>query len=96
MQFTNYILLFLLGLSLGGLIAWLVAKSRINEVIQDRDTRISDLLTKIEQAEANILKISEERSAANAKLEQMQQLEQSNPEQGELFPAEGEARENCA
>jgi DNA recombination protein RmuC len=102
MEFLNYILLFLLGLSLGGLIAWLVAKSRIGqrltqiisqrsaeiarleEVIhgterelQDRNTRLSDLQAKLNQAEASILKISEERSAANAKLEHMHEIEQA-------------------
>jgi DNA recombination protein RmuC len=102
MEFPDYILIFLLGLALGGLIAWLVEKSRIGQrltetksqgsaelarleqaiqgterELQDRNTRISDLQAKLSQAEANILKISEERSAANAKLEQMHQVEQA-------------------
>jgi len=102
MELLNYILFFLLGLSVGTLLAWLVAKSRIGgrlteavtqgraeiarleEVIhgtekelQDRNVRVSDLQAKLDQAEASILKVSEERSAAKAKLEQMQQLERS-------------------
>lgn len=102
MELLNYILFFLLGISVGTLLAWLVAKSRIGgrlteavtqcraeiarleEVIrgtekelQDRNVRVSGLQAKLDQAEASILKVSEERSAANAKLEQMQQLERS-------------------
>ena len=102
MELFNYIVFFVLGLSLGALIAWLVAKSRIGgrlteaatqsrgeiarlaqvilgaeKELQERDTQISNLQTKLGQAEANILKLSEERSAANAKLEQMPRLERS-------------------
>jgi DNA recombination protein RmuC len=58
--------------------------ARLQEVIhgnerglQDRNNRISDLQAALNQAEASVLQISAERSAANAKLEQMQQLEQA-------------------
>ena len=92
----NYILIFLFGIGLGGLIAWLVARSRIgaqslraiaqnNEEIarleeavrskekelQDKKHMVADFQEALSRAEASILKISEERSAAKAKLEQM-------------------------
>ncbi len=112
MELLNYILFFLLGLSLGTLIAWLVAKTRIGgrlteavtqsrgelarleqvihgteKELQDRNARASDLQAKLDQAEARILKVSEERSAANAKLEQMQQIEQSLDEKASEIKA---------
>lgn len=102
MELLYHILTFLLGCALGGLVAWVLAKSRIGaqlsrdltersaeiarlqEVIhgtekelQDRNGRIADLQAELNRAEASILKISEERSAANAKLEQMHQIEQA-------------------
>jgi DNA recombination protein RmuC len=72
-------------------VAWLVVKSksgaesaRLQEIIhgtakelQDRNSRIVDLQAKLNNTEENILKVSEERSAARAKLEQMDQLEQA-------------------
>ncbi|NVM20322.1 MAG: DNA recombination protein RmuC [Desulfobacterales bacterium] len=106
MDYLIYILVFLVGGALGGLIAWLVAKSRtggdlsqgraeiarLQEVIsgkekelQDRNSRIGDLQGKLTGVEASILKVSEERSAAEAKLEQMQQLQQALEEKtGEI------------
>ncbi|MES0349114.1 MAG: DNA recombination protein RmuC [Desulfobacteria bacterium] len=91
MELLYHILTFLLGCALGGIVAWVLAKSRIGaevgrlqEVIhgtekelQDRNGRIADLQAELNRAEASILKISEERSAANAKLEQMHQIEQA-------------------
>jgi len=97
-----YIVTFFFGCIIGGVVAWLVAKSRIGaqlsrgltqssteiarlqEVVygkekelQDRNSGIADLKAKLSQAEASILKISEERSAAKAKLEQMDQMQQA-------------------
>ena len=102
MELFNYMLLFLLGLSFGTLLAWMVAKSRISgrlteavtqsggeiakleqvilgaeKELREKNAQIADLQTKLGQAEASILKLSEERSAANAKLEQMPRLERS-------------------
>ena len=91
MELLYHILTFLLGCALGGIVAWVLAKSRIGaevgrlqEVIhgtekelQDTNGRIADLQAEQNRAEASILKISEERSAANAKLEQMHQIEQA-------------------
>lgn len=45
--------------------------------LQDRNSRIADLQAELSRAEASILKVSEERSAANAKLEHMHQIEQA-------------------
>ena len=45
--------------------------------IQDKNSRIADLQAGLSQAEASILKISEERSAAKAKLEQMDQVKEA-------------------
>jgi DNA recombination protein RmuC len=102
MDYLIYILTFLLGCTLGGIVAWVVARSRIvskssrtlaersaeiarlQEVIhgrekelQDRNSRIADLQGGLSRAEATILKVSEERSAARAKLEQMDQVQQA-------------------
>ena len=102
MESLIYILTFFLGCTLGGVMAWLVAKSKISarlssalsqsqteiarlqEVIQgkgkelqDRNSRIADLQGALSRADASILKISEERSAAKAKLEQMNQVQQA-------------------
>jgi DNA recombination protein RmuC len=91
MELLYHILTFLLGCALGGIVAWVLAKSRIGaevgrlqEVIhgtekelQDRNGRIANLQAELNRAEASILKISEERSAASAKLEQMHQIEQA-------------------
>jgi len=49
----------------------------IEKELGDRNSRIVDLQAKLYTAEESILKISEERSAANAKLEQMGDLEQA-------------------
>ena len=87
----NFILIFLLGCALGGLVAWLVAKSRIgaqvarlqevvhrtDKELQDKSSRIADLQAELNQAEASLLKVSEERSAANARLEQMHEVEKA-------------------
>jgi DNA recombination protein RmuC len=45
--------------------------------LQDKNGTISDLKGKLTQAEASILKTSEERSAANARLEQMEQVQRA-------------------
>jgi len=110
MDHLNYILIFFLGCVMGGVLAWLVAKSRIGaqlsrgltqssaeiarlqEVVhgkekelQDRNSRIADLKAKLSQVEAGILKVSEERSAAKAKLEQMDRMQQALEEKtGEI------------
>ncbi len=101
MDFVIYILTFFIGCTLGGLVAWVVTKSRmgaqlssdlvhrsaeiarLQEVIraaekelQERNSRIANLQADLNQAEARVLKSSEERSAANARLEQMHQLEE--------------------
>ena len=109
-----HILTILLGGAIGGLVAWLVARSRIGqqvrvlaekgaeiarfqEVIRGKDreieekgSRISDLRAKLGDADANILKISEDRSAAQAKLEQMGQIQQALDEKA------GEAKQLSA
>jgi DNA recombination protein RmuC len=110
MDHLHYILVFFLACIMGGVVAWLVAKSRIGtqlsrgltqssaeiarlqEVVhgkekelQDRNSRIADLKTKLSQAETSILKVSEERSAAKAKLEQMDRMQQALEEKtGEI------------
>ncbi|MCK4488253.1 MAG: DNA recombination protein RmuC, partial [Desulfobacterales bacterium] len=101
MDYLIQILTFLLGCTLG-IVAWVVARSRIvskssralaersaeiarlQEVIhgkekelQERNSRIADLQGELSRAEASILKVSEERSAARAKLEQMDQVQQA-------------------
>lgn len=98
----HYVLILLLGGGLGGLIVWLLVKSRISlqssrvfaqtsaeiarleevnrskeEELRDKNGRIDELKGALERAEASILKISEERSAAEAKLEQMTQVQQA-------------------
>jgi DNA recombination protein RmuC len=102
MESLIYILTFFLGCTLGGVLAWVVTKSKISarlssalsqsqteiarlqEVIQgkekelqDRNSRTADLQGELRRADASILKISEERSAAKAKLEQMNQVQQA-------------------
>ncbi len=47
------------------------------EELQDKTARLEDLQEALERAEGSILKISEERSAAQAKLEQMAQVQQA-------------------
>lgn len=94
---TNSIIAFISGAALGGVAAWLIARSRaaakwsgglaeqgaetarLNEVIrakekelQDKDSRIAGVQGELDQANATILRISEERSAAAARLEHMQ------------------------
>jgi len=72
-----YILTFLLGCALGGLVVWVVARPRIGaqeKELQDRNSRIADLQSELSRAEASILEISEERSAANAKLELLEKV----------------------
>lgn len=85
------ILTFLLGCILGGLLVRTLAKSkmdaetaRLQEVIhsrdkelQDRNGRISGVEAELDRAEASLLKVSEERSAAHAKLEHMHQIEEA-------------------
>ena len=105
MDYLICILTFVLGCTLGGVVAWVVAKFRIRahlsstlsennaelirlqEVIhgkdkelQERSGRITDLQGKLSQVEARILRVSEERSAATAKLEQMDQVQQAYEE----------------
>lgn len=101
-DYLNYLLIFVLGGVFGGLIAWLVTRSRISvkasrvlaqnsaeiarlgeairskeKELQDKNGRIAHLQEKLSHTEANILKISEERSAAKAKLEQMGRVQQA-------------------
>jgi DNA recombination protein RmuC len=45
--------------------------------IQDKNSRIADLKEALSRVEASVLKISEERSAAEAKLEQMAQVQEA-------------------
>jgi DNA recombination protein RmuC len=125
MDYLTYILTFFLGCVLGGLVAWVVARSRIGaqlsrglaqssaeiarlqesihgqeKELQDRNSRVSDLNGKLSQAEASILKVSEERSAANARLEQMlhvqQTLEEKTDEAKQLSATITELKEKQA
>jgi DNA recombination protein RmuC len=125
MESLIYILTFFLGCIVGGLVAWLVAKSRVGielsrgltqssaeiarlqEVVygkekelQERNSRIADLKGELSQAEDNILKISEERSAAKAKLEQLDQtqhaLEEKTAEVKQLTVTMTELKEKQA
>ena len=105
MDYLICILTFVLGCTLGGVVAWVVARSRIGALLsstlsqnnaeiarlqevvhgkekelQEKNSRIADLQGQLSQAEASILKVSEERSAAKAKLEQMDQVQQAYKE----------------
>jgi DNA recombination protein RmuC len=98
----HYVLILLLGSGLGGLIVWLLVKSRISlqssrvlaqtsaeiarleevnrrkeEELRDKNARLDDLQGALQRAEGSILKISEERSAAQTRLEHMAQVQQA-------------------
>jgi DNA recombination protein RmuC len=77
MEFINDILIFLLGLALGGLIAWLVAKSRIggqlSRTLSQSSADISRLQESIHGAEQELRKKAESIADLEAKAKQAEE-----------------------
>ena len=68
MELLNYILFFLLGLSLGTLLAWLVAKSRIGGQLTEAVTQSRGEIARLEQVILGAEKELQEQKAQSSDL----------------------------